>query len=195
MRGPHFRTQRSSVPHLLFAALAVAGLVCAGWGCRREIPREDAYDKLVQESADRQGISWLLVKAVIKQESDFQSWQVGNAGEIGLMQITSGAVRDWEKATGAECTFRSMLFDPRLNIEIGTWYLARGLKEWKDYRDAEVLALAAYNAGPGQARKWAPDDPREKAIDNIRFPSTKSYIKRVLHHRKSFQEGLSRGPE
>jgi soluble lytic murein transglycosylase len=156
---------------------------------------DNAYDAFIREAAQRHGISWLLVKAVIRQESKFRPWAVGDAGEMGLMQITDGVVKDWETATGAECRFRNMLFDPRLNIEIGTWYLAQALQEWKAYRDAEVLALAAYNAGPSRSRAWAPADPSENALDRVRFSSTKAYIKSVLHYRKSYQENARREQE
>lgn len=104
------------------------------------------------------------------------------------MQITPGAVKDWQRATGQRCRFNGMLFDPRLNIEIGTWYLSKAVATWQDYRDSDVLALAQYNAGPSRAREWRPKDPREELeLSRISFPSTREYIKRVRHHWRTFE--------
>ena len=159
------------------------------WGARR---RQQArwrlqLERVAQEAASRHGLASALVKAVIHQESRFRVLSRGKKGEVGLMQITDGAVLDWERHTGLRRPNRGGLFDPRLNVEIGTWYLARAVRAWQEYRDRDVLALAQYNAGRGNALKWAPENPREKALDRVRFPSTREYIVSVLKYRTSFE--------
>jgi len=180
----------------LFAVLLVLGsaaIAVFGFrGCLFARVDPGAFDDIVWEKARRHGVSPYLVKAVIKQESGFKPCQVGEAGEVGLMQITAGAVTDWERATGRQCRYRGLLFDPRLNIEIGAWYLARAVRDWETYRDRDVLALAQYNAGPTRARGWAPEDPRENALERVSYPGTKDYIRRVLKYREAFEKGSFR---
>ena len=152
--------------------------------------RQNRYDRIIWEAANRHGISPFLVKAVVYRESSFQPWVTGDAGEVGLMQIRrKTAVADWERVTGQQCPFRGLLFDPRLNIEIGTWYLAQAIRQWQDYRDREVLALAQYNAGRTNAKKWAPKDKRETVSRRkISFSSTREYISKVLEAKKMFEK-------
>lgn len=149
------------------------------------------YDEMIEEAAARNGVPPNLIRGVIRQESGFQSRVVGGAGEIGLMQITPIAAKDWCAAYGVEYRFRGWLCDPRFNIEVGTWYLGRALRRWEPYEDKEVLALAEYNAGRGRVNQWLPAHPSEKAIDGIGFSSTKAYITRILKFRDMYdQKGL-----
>lgn len=174
-----------SLPLLLLLSLrylvkSVRSVVLAG------AAREALYEPIIREAADRHGIAPDLVRAVIRQESGFQPRRVGNDGEIGLMQITPNAARDWCAAHGLDYRFWGMLSDPRFNIEVGTWYLARGLRRWHDFKDADVMALAEYNAGRKRALKWAPGDPGGNALGNVEFSSTKAYIINVLGYRDAY---------
>lgn len=173
---------------------AVALLVIAGGasvlGCRRwrVHVRSAAYDPLIRQAALRHGISPSLVKAVIWKESRYRARCVGRAQEMGLMQVTPGAVTDWCTATGRPRPSRAACFDPSLNIEIGTWYLARALRTWKQYRSADVLALAEYNAGGTRARSWAPANPQvEVTTADVRLPSTRDYIAQVRRKWHDFE--------
>jgi soluble lytic murein transglycosylase len=160
----------------------------AAWRQRQATRRTHAYDRLIREAAARHQVPPSLVKGVIQQESRFRPWVTGAADEMGLMQITDGAVRDWERVTGQRAPARGMLYDPRLNIEIGTWYLAAALRRWQAHPDAEVLALAQYNAGIRHALKWASPDPAEPSLERIRFPGTRQYIVQVLKYRDRYRD-------
>jgi soluble lytic murein transglycosylase len=183
-------------PRILIAAVIV-GSVLLFWVWPKLIERypflrlrfwrdETRYDEIIWGAAGRHNISPHLVKAVIKQESDFVAHCVGAAGERGLMQITPGAVKDWERNTGNSCPHPGLLFNPALNIEIGTWYLARALKRWQKYADAEVLALAEYNAGPSRAKAWAPATPEGNALSGVSFPGTRHYISSILDYKNDY---------
>ena len=152
--------------------------------------RSHAYDAIIAEAARRQQISPYLVKAVIRQESNFQRAARGRSGEIGLMQIMPGAIQDWEHATGRNCQSLGMVFDPRLNIEIGTWYLSRAMNQWHDRPDQVILALAQYNAGPGKVQKWVQSQEAvgENPLDRIRIASTRTYIKNILRYRENYEK-------
>jgi hypothetical protein len=106
--------------------LGLVAVLLTGVGYRWQLrARSDAYDRLIREASLRHGIAPGLVKAIIWRESRFRPYTVGRAQEVGLMQITAGAVSDWHDWSGGIMPSRSMCFDPGLNIEIGTWYMAR----------------------------------------------------------------------
>jgi soluble lytic murein transglycosylase len=105
---------------------------------------------------------------------------VGRADEVGLMQITEGAVKDWRSARGGPLPTRAMCFDPGLNLEVGTWYLARAMRNWRQYRSADLLALTEYNAGRTCAREAAPANPLVEITEAaVRVRSTQNYIAQV----------------
>ena len=124
----------------------------------------------------------MLVKALIWKESRFNPNTVGSKGEIGLMQIMpNSSVKDWTEYTKRKIPHRGVLFNPQLNIEIGTWYLAKSKKHWRLYDGSDALALAEYNAGYSNVKKWIPKNYMGDDVTNlIRFPSTKQYVKSIL---------------
>jgi soluble lytic murein transglycosylase len=163
----------------LFLGLSAGLSAVAGrrWQLR---VRSGAYDPLIHEAALRHGLAPGLVKAVIWKESRFRPYTIGRAKEVGLMQITAGAVTDWHDWSGGAMPTRHMCFDPGLNIEIGTWYLARAMRTWQEYRSADILALAEYNAGGSRARRWAPANPQQELqLTAVRLSSTRDYITQV----------------
>jgi soluble lytic murein transglycosylase len=177
---------------LLGVVVALSMVASRYWQLRA---RTDSYDRLIREAALRHGIAPGLVKAVIWKESRFQPYTVGRAKEVGLMQITAGAVTDWQAWSGGAMPTRHMCFDPGQNIEIGTWYLARAMRTWRQYRSADVLALAEYNAGGSRARRWAPTNPQQELeIAAVRLSSTRDYISQVRRKWYDFeQKRLSHG--
>ncbi len=170
---------------LLGLAAALLAVAVRHW---RERVRTHAYDSLIRDASLRHGIAPGLVKAVIWKESRFRPYTVGRAKEVGLMQITSGAVTDWHEWAGGALPSRSQCFDPGLNIEIGSWYLARAMRTWQHYRSADILALAEYNAGGSRARRWAPTNPQvELEVTAVSLSSTRDYIRQVRHKWHEFE--------
>ena len=168
---------------------APATLALRGW---RVQARAAAYEGLIREAALRHGIAPSLVKAVIWKESRFRPYCVGRAQEMGLMQITAGAVSDWHDACGTALPNRGLCFDPGLNIEIGTWYLARAMRAWRSYRSADLLAIAEYNAGGSRARRWAPANPQQElAVSSVSLSSTRDYIAQVKRKWHDFERTRS----
>ena len=117
-------------------------------------PGENRFDAIIGEVADSYHVDPLLIKAMVWHESRFKPRAEGKAGEIGLMQIKMDVVRDWAKAKGVETPSRESVFDPYMNLEIGTWYFARAFSKWHQSSHALLLALGEYNAGPGRVRSW-----------------------------------------
>jgi soluble lytic murein transglycosylase len=151
------------------------------------------YDALIAAASARYGVAPELIKAVIWRESRFQPHMVGQHGERGLMQITEGAAADWVKAEKIETFVPTDLFDPKVNIEAGTWYLNRALSHWGAKDDPVPFALAEYNAGRTRVRRWVADSGQgpEADADDLRtamdFPLTKAYVAAIAE-RSAFYE-------
>lgn len=116
------------------------------------------YDDLIQKYADKHGLAPALVRAVIKTESDGNPRCVSRAGAMGLMQLMPDNVKE----AGI-----SDPYDPEQNIAAGTQQLAGLMKQYGGDLD---LALAGYNAGPGNVKKYGGVPP---------FSETQTYIRRV----------------
>ena len=114
----------------------------------------------------------------------------GAAGERGLMQVSEGAAGEWARAEKVATFVPTDLFDPKTNLEAGTWYLARALRRWAAQDDPLPFALAEYNAGRTNVNRWAEkararpprgatpaaevSGPELEAA--ISFPSTRQYV-------------------
>jgi soluble lytic murein transglycosylase len=86
------------------------------------------YDHLIRSVAIEHRLDPMLVKAVVWRESRFDPRKHGSAGERGLMQVSEKAADEWARENKID-TFRAeQLFDPKTNLEAGTWYLCRAFE-------------------------------------------------------------------
>ena len=152
------------------------------------------YDALIAQAAARHGVNPSLVKAVIWRETRFQPQIQGSHGERGLMQITEVAATDWVKSEKIETFAPTDLFDPKTNIEIGTWYLGRAIKHWAHKDDPIPFALAEYNAGRTRVKRWEKssgpitDFTAEDLKGVMDFPLTKQYVTSILARYRHYLE-------
>ena len=176
---------------LLFALIGVlmgVGVWKAGSAVISYMDRSSRYDKMIVAAGRRNGVYPPLLKAVIWKESRFDASARGSKGEIGLMQVMpSSAVKDWENTFRRQVPSDGALMDPELNIEIGSWFLGRALNRWKDYTEAETLALCEYNAGIQRAESWKPLLHDGNVIQNIDIESTRKYVKEILDRRDQYE--------
>ncbi len=138
------------------------------------------YGPLVREAAQSRGIDPRFVLAVIREESRFQADVASWAGAQGLMQIMPATGAGVARSLGVPNFNFHMLHDPKVNVSFGTHYMAGLLR---DYAGRHHLALAGYNAGPGNANRWLrqnADVPEDVFIERISFRETRNYVKRVL---------------
>src|SRR5207249_2604525 len=70
----------------------------------------------------------MLVKAVVWRESRFDPKKYGGAGERGLMQVSEKAANEWARENKVDNFRVEKLFDPKTNLEAGTWYLRRAFE-------------------------------------------------------------------
>ena len=167
---------------LLAAWLVMAASALYYLWIYRELAVDDSrFAAEISEAAAKHGLDSRLVRAVIYEESRFRPGAVGKSGEIGLMQIMPDrAAKDWAKAHNVPCPEAGVLFSPRINLEIGCWYLSDGLRRFRDYNSATELALARYNAGLTRANKWKPKQKDGDVTGNITIASTKRYVKSIM---------------
>jgi soluble lytic murein transglycosylase len=140
-----------------------------------------AYAGEVAQVARKYGLDPDLLFAVMRVESVFQRRIISHAGAIGLMQIMPRTGRLIADKLGRHHVTTTDLLDPRTNLEFSAWYL-RSLLERMDGR--LPLAIAGYNGGPHNVRKWIRNYgshvPLDAFLERIPFRETKRYVRRVL---------------
>lgn len=178
---------------LLVAAL-VAGVGAYGLYRADEFSRTPAFlvrmfyplDHVdeIAASAQRHTVNPYLVAAVINVESDFRSGAESGAGAIGLMQIlptTAADMARWGMVDEAQYPLED-LADPAVNIEYGTAYLRYLVERYHEIDPA----LAAYNAGLGNADEWVAQGSDVR--DFVDFPETHEYIQKVNRAKARYEE-------
>lgn len=129
---------------------------------------------------------WALAHGITRQESSFDRAATSPVGARGLMQLMPGTAREQAGKIGLPYDFGRLTSDPAYNIMLGSSYFGRLLDEWGGQA---ALAIASYNAGAGNVRKWvrANGDPRGGTdivtwIEAIPYSETRNYVQRVLEN-------------
>lgn len=166
------RRSKKTLAGALVALLLAAGLCLAAlWQAYRVYPfwpREH-----INACALEQGLDPLLVAALIRTESLYQSDAISRAGAVGMMQLMPATAQWMCQRLGLQYAPELML-DAESNIYIGCAYLKYLFDRFGD--DTE-LVLAAYNAGEGRVREWL----RQGTPLRIPFEETRDYVRKVLH--------------
>jgi soluble lytic murein transglycosylase len=139
------------------------------------------HEDVIRQQAAEKHVDAALIAAVIYSESKFSD-ATSSAGARGLMQITPAAAKEIERLSGGTTFKLDDLSDPEINIRYGTFLLHELLDR---YDGDEAAALAAYNAGPGNADKWGGSNLN---VSDIPFPETRAYVEEVLDKRQAYRE-------
>ncbi len=139
----------------------------------------------ITDRLGRVDLEWSLVHALIRQESMFDYKATSSAGALGLMQLMPATAKEVAKRAGLSHKTSWLTTNPSHNIQLGTAYLDRMLDR---FDGSYVLAIAAYNAGPGRVDKWLElfGDPRTGDVDMVDWIEmmpiyeTRNYVQRVM---------------
>ncbi len=139
------------------------------------------------------GTDWTMVHAIARQESQFADNAISHAGARGLMQLMPGTAKEQAGKMGITYMSADLISSPSTNIRLGDGYFARMMSY---YGGSYPLAVAAYNAGPGNVNKWlrANGDPRSGAvawldwIERIPLSETRNYVQRVIENAAAYEQ-------
>jgi len=137
------------------------------------------YWDLIRKHSAARGLDPYLVAALIAQESTFDPEIRSVANAWGLMQIVPATGRQLARSLGIRRFTTAMLTNPETNIRMGTLYFSRLVQQF----GGTHYALASYNAGENRVVRWKAERPgldEDEFIDDIPFPETQNYVKRIL---------------
>jgi soluble lytic murein transglycosylase len=137
------------------------------------------YWDLIRKHSTARGLDPYVVAALIAQESTFDPEIRSVANAWGLMQIVPATGRSLATPLGIRRFTTSMLTNPETNIRMGTLYFSRLVQQF----GGTYYALASYNAGENRVVRWKAERPgldEDEFIDDIPFPETQNYVKRIL---------------
>ncbi|MEQ1897455.1 MAG: transglycosylase SLT domain-containing protein [Vicinamibacterales bacterium] len=137
------------------------------------------YWTLIRQYATEHDLDPYMMAALIQQESTFTPDVRSAANAYGLMQLIPAAGRQYAKKVGLGRFSVRLLTEPEANIRMGMAYF----KDLSDRFGGAHFAIASYNAGPHRVSRWRtekPGLPDDEFIDDIPYPETQNYVKKVL---------------
>ncbi len=165
-------------------------------GSNHAIAREQ-LDRIIAEATAATGLEHQLIYAVVRTESDYRPAVVSRVGAVGLMQVRPMAAADvasripeLQERLQREEIGPEVLADPRLNVLLGSHYLAHLHAHYARYGEPMQLwlALAAYNWGVGNVHRQITSNPNLRTLEDLRWllyrhapNETRAFIHRVLH--------------
>jgi len=155
------------------------------------------YWSSIQKYSRARKLDPYVVAALVAQESTFDPQIRSAANAYGLMQVVPGTGRRLARSLGVRYRGVSTLTNPDVNLRMGTLYFSRLIAQFGGVH----LALAAYNAGESRIVRWVAERPgleRDEFIDDIPFPETQNYVKKILgtaeDYRALYKDRSTSGP-
>ncbi len=146
------------------------------------------YSEYVYKYSEENNLDPLLTFAIIKAESNFNRNIKSRSGAIGLMQLMESTALEEAEEVNEEIVVTESLYNPEINIKIGTKYYSKLIKK---YNNNMLLALAAYNAGIGNVDSWIKQGIIKEDgtdIENIPFKETNNYVRKIVRDYKIYQK-------
>lgn len=175
---------------------AINAMISAGHWDDVELRFPLAWHDSFTGAANRYGIPAISLMAIARQESAFGVDVVSPAGARGLMQLMPPTARETANRVGLRNFQIRDLFDPAVNLRLGSDYYHQLLQRFDNNR---ILAAAGYNAGPGRVRTWRQRTdgqlPVDAWIEAIPFPETRQYVQNVLSFSVIYAHRLGEDPE
>ena len=146
------------------------------------------YSEYVNKYAEINEIDPMWIFAIIKVESNFDANATSGSGAKGLMQLMDNTAFDIAKELNIENFETSMLYDPEVNIMLGTKYFDKLLSK---YEENYYLAIAAYNGGIGNVDSWLEKGIISKDasnIENIPYRESNMYVRKTVKAYQVYSE-------
>lgn len=143
----------------------------------------------VTAEAEKRGVDPALAFAVIRQESAFAADARSSAGALGLMQLLPQTANKLASHLNMPPANRMNLLDVSTNLQLGLTFLRRLIDRYEN----QMVAAAAYNAGPGRVNQWLPYDDVVKAdlwAETVPFLETRNYIQNVVYFASIYDQRL-----
>lgn len=144
------------------------------------------YNSTIQKYSKEYNLDPYLIASIINVESSYDKEAISPKSAKGLMQISPQTGQWASEELNIEDYSEDKLFQPEINIRIGSWYLDRLKTEFNDDLD---LILIAYNAGSGNLSKWLDNEEYSengRNITHIPFKETEDYLVRVKKNHKIY---------
>jgi soluble lytic murein transglycosylase len=148
---------------------------------------------LIVRGSSQHGLDPYLMTALMAQESTFTPEIKSSANAWGLMQLLPSTGKRYARKVGMTRFTTGSLQDPEVNVRLGMQYF----KDLIDRFGGDYFAIASYNAGENRVAQWRaerPDLAEDEFIDDIPFPETQNYVKRILgtaeDYRRLYGSGL-----
>ncbi len=138
------------------------------------------YWDLIQAHANKHDLDPFLIAALMAQESTFDADVKSAANAWGLMQLLPSTGARVARQIGLKPFSTASLTTPEINVTLGTQYFADLVKQ---FNGNTAAALASYNAGENRVERWLAERPgldRDEFVDNIPFPETQGYVRKIL---------------
>jgi soluble lytic murein transglycosylase-like protein len=151
-----------------------------------------AYWDLIASRANSNGLNPYLVLSLMRQESWFNPDATSVSDARGLMQLLPSTANRMIRENGLAIAEPPNLFDPNVNVELGTTYLQKLLAM---FNGNEIRAVAAYNAGEHAVAGWNEKFPGEddEWVENIGYHETREYVKHVIGNKREYRLLYSSG--
>ncbi|MGY3942661.1 transglycosylase SLT domain-containing protein [Aeromonas tecta] len=153
---------------------------------RFPLPLKRAFSQMAQERT----MNTSLLYAISRQESALYPLAQSPVGARGLMQLMPATAKETAAKLGVPYRNEQQLFDPAMNIRLGSAYLKRLLDVYDGNR---ILAAAAYNAGPGRVKRWrdqSTNKPMDVWVESIPYRETRNYVQNVISFDLIYQHKL-----
>ena len=148
------------------------------------------YRQTFSQMARERSVNMSLLYAISRQESALYPLAQSPVGARGLMQLMPATAKETAGKLGVPYRNEQQLFDPALNVRLGSAYLKRLLDVYDGNR---ILAAAAYNAGPGRVKRWreqSDNKPMDVWVESIPYKETRNYVQNVLSFDLIYQHKL-----
>jgi soluble lytic murein transglycosylase len=146
-----------------------------------------AYWEMIQQKAQERELDPYLILALIRQESLFDAQARSPAAALGLMQLLPSTASRVAKQIGVSPPSNEQLFQPEINLVLGTQYLKDLLQR---YSNDWFKAIAAYNAGEAAVDRWEKEiltDDAEEFVERIPYLETRGYVKLVMRNHRIYK--------